>query len=42
MNMATRKRHTPEQVVRELATADRICLGEGNDVADLCRELQVF
>jgi transposase-like protein len=39
-NMATRKRHTPEQVVRKLATADRM-LGEGKDVADICRELQV-
>jgi putative transposase len=39
-NMATRKRHTPEQVVRKLASADRL-LGEGKDVADVCRELQV-
>jgi hypothetical protein len=38
--MATRRKHTPEQVVRELATTDRM-LGEGNDVADVCRELQV-
>jgi transposase-like protein len=38
--MATRKKHTPEQVVRKLATADRI-LNEGKDVADVCRELQV-
>ena len=38
--MATRKRHTPEQVVRKLATADRM-LNEGKDVADVCRELQV-
>ena len=38
--MATRKRHTPEQVVRKLAQADRM-LGEGRDVADVCRELQV-
>jgi hypothetical protein len=36
--MTTRKRHSPEQVVRKLATADRI-LGEGRDVADVCREL---
>src|SRR5690348_17964234 len=39
-DMATRKRHTPEQVVRKLAQADRM-LGEGKDVADVCRELQV-
>jgi putative transposase len=38
--MATRKKHTPEQVVRKLATADRM-LNEGKDVADVCRELQV-
>jgi hypothetical protein len=34
-NMATRKRHTPEQVVRKLAAADRM-LCEGKDVADVC------
>jgi transposase-like protein len=38
--MATRKRHTPEQVVRKLAQAGRM-LGEGKDVAEVCRELQV-
>ena len=38
--MATRKKHTPEQVVRKLATADRM-LNEGKGVADVCRELQV-
>jgi putative transposase len=38
--MATRKRHSPEQVVRKLAQADRL-LGEGKEVADVCRELQV-
>lgn len=38
--MATRKKHTPEQVVRKLATADPM-LNEGKDVADVCRELQV-
>ena len=38
--MATRKRHTPEQVVRKLAEADRL-LGEGKSVADVCRQLQV-
>jgi putative transposase len=40
MRMATRKRHTPEQVVRKLTQADRM-LAEGKDVADVCRELQV-
>jgi transposase-like protein len=38
--MTTRKRHSPEQVVRKLATADRM-LGEGKAVADVCRELQI-
>jgi hypothetical protein len=38
--MTTRQRHTPEQVVRKLSQADRL-LGEGKDVADVCRELQV-
>ena len=38
--MTTRKRHSPEQVVRKLATADRL-LAEGKDIADVCRELQV-
>jgi putative transposase len=38
--MATRKRHIPEQVVRKLATADRM-LDEDKDVADVCRELGV-
>ena len=40
MIMATRKRHSPEQVVRKLTTADRL-LAEGKDLADVCRELQV-
>jgi transposase-like protein len=40
MAMTTRKRHSPEQVVRKLATADRM-LGDGKEVADVCRELQV-
>jgi putative transposase len=40
INMTTRKKHTPDQVVRKLATSDRM-LNEGKDVADVCRELQV-
>jgi transposase-like protein len=40
MAMTTRKRHSPEQVVRKLATADRM-LGEGKDIAEVCRELGV-
>jgi putative transposase len=38
--MTTRRRHTPEQVVRKLTHADRL-LAEGKDVADVCRELGV-
>jgi hypothetical protein len=38
--MTMRKRQTPEQVVRKLGHADRL-LGEGKDVADVCRELGV-
>jgi putative transposase len=40
MIMAARKRHSPEQVVRKLTTADRL-LAEGKDVAAVCRELGV-
>jgi hypothetical protein len=32
------KWHTPEQVVRKLARADRM-LDKGKDVADVCRDL---
>lgn len=35
-----KKRHTPEQIVKKLVTADRL-LAEGMDVADVCRELHV-
>src|SRR5271168_1003499 len=38
--MATRKRHTPQQVVRKLTQADRM-RAEGKEIADVCRELQV-
>src|SRR6201984_1550217 len=38
--MATRKRHSPEQVVRKLMAADRL-LAEGKDTAAVCRELGV-
>jgi putative transposase len=36
--MATRKRHSPEQIVRKLTVADRL-LTEGKDTAAVCREL---
>jgi transposase-like protein len=38
--MVTRRKHSPEQVVRKLEQADRL-LGEGTDVAAVCRQLQV-
>jgi putative transposase len=38
--MATRKRHSPEQIVRKLMAADRL-LAEGKDLAAVCRELGV-
>ena len=36
----SRKRHTPEQVVRKLGQADRMLAG-GSDIAGVCRELGV-
>jgi transposase-like protein len=38
--MAARKRHSPEQVVRKLMTADRL-FAEGKGTAAVCRELGV-
>jgi transposase-like protein len=38
--MATRKRHSPDQVVRKLTAADRLA-AEGKDTAAVCRELVV-
>ena len=35
-----RRRHTPEQVIRKLREADRL-LGEGQDVAVVCKQLEV-
>lgn len=35
-----RRRHTPEQVIRKLREADRL-LGEGQDVAAVCKQLEV-
>jgi hypothetical protein len=35
--MATRKRHSPEQIVRTLMAADRLP-AEGKDTAGVCRE----
>ena len=38
--VATRKRHSAEQIVRKLMAADRL-LAEGHDTAAVCRELNV-
>ena len=35
-----RKRHSPEQVIRKLRTADQL-LNQGQSVADVCRALEV-
>jgi transposase-like protein len=35
-----RRRHTPEQIVRKLAVADKL-LGEGKTIEEVCRELEV-
>jgi len=36
----SRRRHTPEQIVRKLREADRL-LAEGADLAEVCRHLEV-
>ena len=36
----TRRRHTPEQVIRKLREADRL-LGEGQDVAAVAKQFEV-
>lgn len=38
--MATRKKHSPEEIVRKLQQADRLA-AEGTTVAEICRQLQV-
>jgi putative transposase len=36
----TKRRHTPEQIIRKLREADRL-LGEGAEIADVVRHLEV-
>ena len=36
----TRRRHTPEQIIRKLSEGNRL-LGVGADIADVCRHLQI-
>ncbi len=35
-----RRRHTPEQVIRKLAEADKL-LGEGKTIEEVCRSLEI-
>jgi transposase-like protein len=35
-----RRRHTPEQIVRKLAEADKL-LGQGKSIEEVCRHLEV-
>jgi transposase-like protein len=35
-----RKRHTPEQIIRKLRTAEQL-LNQGQTVADVCRTMEV-
>jgi putative transposase len=35
-----RRRHTPDQVVRKLAEADKL-LGQGKSIEEVCRHLEV-
>jgi putative transposase len=35
-----RRRHTPEQVVRKIREGERL-LGEGKDVGEVCRHLEI-
>lgn len=38
--MTKRRRHTPEQVIRKLREGERM-LGEGSDLAGVCKHLEV-
>ena len=38
--MTKRRRHTPEQVMRKLREGERL-LGEGSDLAAVCKHLEV-
>jgi putative transposase len=35
-----RRRHTPDQIVRKLAEADRL-LGQGKTIEEVCRHLEI-
>jgi putative transposase len=38
--MSTRRRHTPEQIVRKLAEGNKLLAG-GKDLEEVCRHLEV-
>ena len=35
-----RRRHTPEQVIRQLAEGEKL-LAQGNDIEEVCRQLEI-
>jgi putative transposase len=39
--MATRRRHTPEQIIRKLAKGNKLLAG-GMTVEEICRQFQIF
>ena len=40
MTRMKRRRHTPEQVIRKLTEGERL-LGQGKDLAEVCRHLEI-
>jgi putative transposase len=38
--MATRRRHTPEQIIRKLAEGNNLLAG-GKTVEEICRQFQI-
>jgi putative transposase len=40
MTMGTRRRHTPEQIIRKLREGERM-LGEGRELVEVCKHLEI-
>jgi putative transposase len=38
--MGTRRRHTPEQIIRKLREGERL-LGQGHSLAEACKQLEI-
>ena len=36
----TRRRHSPDQIIRKLAEGNRL-IGQGQDITDVCRHLEI-